>query len=45
MCRSAVVAGSVHCVTGGVRVSFLGLSKHFTAIFKSLTWVIDGFGA
>jgi hypothetical protein len=29
LCCSFVVTGGVHCVTGGVRVSFLGLSKRF----------------
>jgi hypothetical protein len=40
MCCSVVVAGSVGLVTGGVRVSFLGLSKRFTAIIKGLIGVI-----
>jgi hypothetical protein len=45
MCRSAVMTGSIHCLTGGLRVSFLGLSKRFTAIIKGLIRVIGGFGA
>ena len=45
MCRSAVMTGSIHYLTGGVRVSFLGLSKRFRAIIKSLIGVIGGFGA
>jgi hypothetical protein len=41
MCCSAVVAGSVRLVTGGVRIIFLGLSKQFRTIIKSLIRVID----
>jgi len=42
-CSLPVTAG-VHCVTGGVRVSFPGLSKRFTAIFEGLIGVIGRFG-
>jgi hypothetical protein len=42
---SDVVTGSIHCLTGRVRVSFLGLSKRFRAIIKGLIRVIGGFGA
>jgi hypothetical protein len=45
LCCSFVVIGGVHCVTGGVRVTFLGLSKRFTAAIKSLIVVIGSFGA
>jgi hypothetical protein len=38
---SDVVTGGVHCVTGGVPVGSLGLSKRFRAIIKSLIGVID----
>jgi hypothetical protein len=44
-CCSAVVTGSIHCLTGGVRVSFLGLSMRFTAIINTLIGVIGSFGA
>jgi hypothetical protein len=40
-----VTTGSVYRVIGGVRVSFLGLSKRFTAIIKGLIGVIGSFGA
>ena len=40
-----VVTGVIHCLTGGVQVSFLSLSKRFTAIIKGLIRVISGFGA
>ena len=43
MCRSAVMTGSIHCLTGGLRVSFLGFAKRFTAIIKSLIGVIGRF--
>jgi hypothetical protein len=39
-----VVTDGVRRVTGGVRVSFLGLSKKFTAAFEALTGVIGRFG-
>jgi hypothetical protein len=42
---SREVTGSIHCLTGRVRVSFLGLSKRFRAIIKSLIGVIGSFGA
>jgi hypothetical protein len=41
---SDVVTGIVRIVTGGVRVSFLGLSMRFTAAIKSLIGVIGRFG-
>jgi hypothetical protein len=41
---SIVVTGGVHCVTGGVQVSFLGLSKRFRAVIKSLIGVIGSVG-
>jgi hypothetical protein len=41
LCCSLVVTGGIRRVTGGVRVSFPGLSKRFTAIVKSLIGVID----
>jgi hypothetical protein len=34
-----VVTGGIHCVTGEVPVSFLSLSKQFTAAIKDLTGV------
>ncbi len=40
-----MTTGSVYRVIGGVRVSFLGLSKRFTAIIKGLIGVIGSFGA
>jgi hypothetical protein len=42
---SAVVTGYVRRLIGGVRVSFWGLDKRFTAIIKGLIRVIGGFGA
>jgi hypothetical protein len=45
MCCSAVVTGGIHYVTGPPPVSFLGLSKRFTAAIKGLIGVIGGFGA
>jgi hypothetical protein len=43
MCRSAVVTGGIHCVTGGVPVSFWSVSKRFIAILTDLTGVIGRF--
>ena len=45
MCCPVVVTGGVHCVTGAVPVSFLGLSKRFRANINSLIGVIGSFGA
>jgi len=45
MCYSFVVTGGIHCVTGGVRVNFLGLSKRLSAAIKGLIGVIDRFGS
>jgi hypothetical protein len=45
MCCSFMATGGIHCLTGGVQVSFLGLSKRFTVIVKSLIGVIGSFGA
>ena len=42
---SRVVTGNVRLVTGGVRVSFLGLFVQSTAIIKSLIGVIGSFKA
>jgi hypothetical protein len=44
MCCSRVVMDRVRRLTGEVWVSFLGLSKRFTAIMKSLIGVIGSFG-
>jgi hypothetical protein len=41
---SRVVIGRGERLTGAPRVSFLGLSKRFTAIIKSLIGVIGHFG-
>jgi len=43
MCRSAVVTGGIHCVTGGVPVSFWSVSKRFIVILMDLTGVIGRF--
>ena len=43
MCSSAVVTGGIHCVTGGVPVSFWSVSKRFIAILTGLTGVIGRF--
>jgi hypothetical protein len=43
MCRSAVVTGGIHCVTGGVPVSFWSVSKRFIVILTDLTGVIGRF--
>jgi len=45
MCCSLLVTGGIHCATGGEPVSFLGLSKRFTAIIKSPIGVTGSFGA
>jgi hypothetical protein len=45
MCCSRVVTGGIPCVTGGVPVGSLGLSKRFTVTIKSLIGVIGSFGA
>ena len=43
MCRSAVVTGGIHCVTGGVPVGFWSVSKRFIVILTDLTGVIGRF--
>jgi hypothetical protein len=43
MCRSAVVTDGIHCVTGGVPVSFWSVSKRFIVILTDLTGVIGRF--
>jgi hypothetical protein len=43
MCRSAVVTGGIHCVTGGVPASFWSVSKRFIAILTGLIGVIGRF--
>ena len=43
MCRSAVVTGGIHCVTGGVPVSFWSVSKRFIVILTDLTGVFGRF--
>jgi hypothetical protein len=45
MCRSAVMTGSIHCLTGGVPVGSLGLFMRVTAAIKGLTGMISSFGA
>jgi hypothetical protein len=37
----AVVTGGIHCVTGGMPVSFLGLYKQFAAATSGPIEVID----
>ena len=44
LCCSFVVTGDIHYVTGGVPISFLGLSKRFTAAIKGLIGMIGSFG-
>jgi hypothetical protein len=45
MCCSVVVTGSIHRVIGGVRVSFLGLSKWFIGVLRALIVVTGRFEA
>jgi hypothetical protein len=42
---SDVVIGGVHCVTGGVPVSSLGLFTRFIGVLLALIGVIGHFGA
>jgi hypothetical protein len=43
MCCSAVVTGSIHCVTGGVQVGSLSLFMRFIGIHRALIVVIGRF--
>jgi hypothetical protein len=43
MCCSVVATGGIHCVTGGVPVSFWSVSNRFIAILTGLTGVIGRF--
>jgi hypothetical protein len=45
MCSSFVVTGGIRCMTGGIPVGLMSLSKRFTGIIKGLIGVIGRFGA
>jgi hypothetical protein len=45
MCCPVVVIGVIHCVTGGMPVSFLGLFMRFIGVLWSLIGVISGLGS
>jgi len=45
MCRSFVVTGGIHCVTGGVPVGSLGLFMRFIGALWVLIGMIGSFGA